>query len=201
MPDWPWLPFLHHIREPRYRVSTNKLILHLGMCCFRHITPGLPCGCRASVPSLEAPTIVAVVKAEKRLDNNQPPKVHLFCLRAWIKILRLLSLRHSFHCLLHWSIRLLIAAMTPALALHPRGVCQQCTGEYPCAAWVGRGMDPSSYGARQVTVNVALGDTYLISLLSRSQQRLRKCVWPVPIVGLLTTAQRCHHRIHQHFNS
>lgn len=42
-------------------------------------------------------------------------------------------------------------AMAPALALHPRGVCQECAGQYPCAAWVGTpGMAPSTYGARQV---------------------------------------------------
>lgn len=40
--------------------------------------------------------------------------------------------------------------MAPALALHPRGACQECAGMFPCAAWVGRGMDVSSYGARRV---------------------------------------------------
>lgn len=45
--------------------------------------------------------------------------------------------------------------MAPALALHPRGVCQKCAGQYPCAAWVGTpGMGPSTYGARQVIIIV-----------------------------------------------
>lgn len=91
--------------------------------------------------------------------------------------------------------------MTPALALHPRGVCQQCAGENPCAEWVGRGMDPSSYGARRVMSIAVPGEVYLTSLLFRSQQMLKRCVWPVTTSGLLTTVRRYHHKIHERFNS
>lgn len=97
-----------------------------------------------------------------------------------------------------------LPAMAPALALHPRGACQECAGQYPCAAWVGTpGMGPSTYGARQVksiVVAVSLHGS-LIFLTPRFQQDPRRTVQLVITSGYFTTVRWCHHRLHEFFHS
>lgn len=82
----------------------------------------------------------------------------------------------------HLSSFVSLNIMAPALALHPRGVCQECAGEHPCAGWVGRGMEVSSYGERQVS---------LISCLQRREPDLTVIETPSEPVE---TCVACQHR-------